>query len=67
MSVREPLAAVFHLVDARHQVTPTDLQVLTYATVLYTCGYMSVYTTCREDAYLIFMHAWCLPPLFLYE
>lgn len=28
MSVRDSLAAVFHLLDARHKVTSTDLQVL---------------------------------------
>lgn len=27
-SVRSSLAAVFHLVDSRHQVTPTDKQVI---------------------------------------
>ena len=29
ISVREPLAAVFHLIDSRHKITPTDEQVFT--------------------------------------
>ena len=37
LSVRDPLAAVFHLVDSRHQLTATDKMVRVNCYGMYLC------------------------------
>ena len=37
LSVRDPLAAVFHLVDSRHQLTATDKMVRVYCDGIFLC------------------------------